>query len=189
MSSKTNGFAQGTVLEVAYSMLSLTSCVMLARIGLNFVKPKRWTVSDYPVFFAFACYATMCALYITLPPYMQRLYDVANGKIPPYPEMQLENNGNAAKHAQLVSLYYSFIVDTTTNLMVMALPISLTWNLQMPRSKKIGILTLFATGFICILFACLRVTQVAVNAAKPEADGQPLDPTWLAIWGMVECSI
>ena len=71
----------------------------------------------------------------------------------------------------------------------MALPIKLTWNLQMPRSKKNAILLLFATGFICILFACLRVAQVAHNAAKPEADGQPLDPTWLAIWGIVECSV
>jgi hypothetical protein len=52
-----------------------------------------------------------------------------------------------------------------------------------------AILVLFASGFVCVLFACLRVAQVAINAAKPEADGQPLDPTWLAIWGMVECSI
>jgi len=71
----------------------------------------------------------------------------------------------------------------------MALPTWLTWNLQMPRSKKISILCLFATGIVCILFACLRVTQVAINASTPEAAGQPLDPTWLAIWGMVECSI
>ena len=71
----------------------------------------------------------------------------------------------------------------------MALPTWLTWNLQMPRSKKISILCLFATGVICVLFACLRVMQVAINASKPEAAGQPLDPTWLAIWGMVECSI
>lgn len=71
----------------------------------------------------------------------------------------------------------------------MALPINLTWNLQMPRSRKNAILSLFASGFVCITFACLRVAQVAINAAKPEADGQPLDPTWLAIWGMVECSI
>jgi len=71
----------------------------------------------------------------------------------------------------------------------MALPTFLTWNLQMPRSKKISVLCLFATGIVCILFACLRVTQVAINASKPEAASQPLDPTWLAIWGMVECSI
>lgn len=71
----------------------------------------------------------------------------------------------------------------------MALPMKLTWNLQMARSKKYAILTLFGTGFVCIFFACLRVAQVAINASKPEAAGQPLDPTWLAIWGIVECSI
>ena len=91
MSSKTNGFTQGTVLKVAYSMLGVTSCVVLARVGFNLVKPKRLTVSDYLVFFAFSCYATMCALYITLSPYMQRLYDFINGRSPPYPEMEQEN--------------------------------------------------------------------------------------------------
>lgn len=90
MSSKTNGFAQGTVLRVAYSMLAWTSCVVLARAGVCFFKPRRVTASDYLVYFAFACYATMCALYISLSPHMQRLYDVANGVIPPYPEMESE---------------------------------------------------------------------------------------------------
>lgn len=63
----------------------------------------------------------------------------------------------------------------------MALPLKLTWNLQMPRNKKEAISLLFASDFVCILFACLRVVQVAINTAKSEADGQPLDPTWLAI--------
>jgi hypothetical protein len=52
-----------------------------------------------------------------------------------------------------------------------------------------SIRVLLGTGFVCILFAGVRVAQVAINAARPEADGQTLDPTWLAIWGMVECSI
>lgn len=59
----------------------------------------------------------------------------------------------------------------------------------MPRGKKISIMCLFATGFICVMFACLRVIQVGVNTSKPINKGLPLDPTWLAIWGMVECSI
>ncbi|KAF2996220.1 hypothetical protein E8E13_002562 [Curvularia kusanoi] len=266
MSSKTNGFAQGTVLKVAYSMLGLTSCVVLARAGLEISRLKRVTASDALVYLSFACFATMCALYISLSPYMQRLYDVANGTTPPYPELAQDSvkmtkmvfaapcmfwmtlwsvkfsllllyrrllvgletrytviwwgtagicllthvgnyffyfrscgtipgfwqdgcTGDSAKHAQLVSLYYSFSVDTATNLIIMALPMKLTWNLQMARSKKYAILTLFGTGFVCIFFACLRVAQVAINASKPEAAGQPLDPTWLAIWGIVECSI
>ncbi|KAF2031607.1 hypothetical protein EK21DRAFT_35065, partial [Setomelanomma holmii] len=248
------------------SMLGLTSAVILARIGLNILRPKPLIDSDYFVFVAFTFYATMCALYISVSPYMQRVYGVINGELAPYAEMKDDTvvmtkmvfaapcffwmtlwsikisllllyrkllngipkrysviwwgimalciltfagnyimyfrscgtisgfwndacSGNKAKNAQLASLYYSFTVDTSTNLMIMALPIKLTWSLQMPRNKKVAILLLFASGFVCILFACLRVAQVAINAAKPEADGQPLDPTWLAIWGMVECSV
>jgi hypothetical protein len=91
MSSLTNGFSQGTVLQVAYSVLTLTSCVVLARTGLGFLRPRPLTASDAFVIFAFACYATMCALYMSLSPLMQRLYDVANHKSPPYPEQGAEN--------------------------------------------------------------------------------------------------
>ncbi|RYN26799.1 hypothetical protein AA0118_g151 [Alternaria tenuissima] len=266
MSAKTNGFAQGTVLKVAYSMLGLTSSVVLTRIVLNILKPRRLTASDYFVFIAFVFHVTKCTLYVALSPYMQRVYAVSNGETEPYPELLHDRilmakmvftafcmfwailwsiklsllllyrrlligisqrytvvwwciagiclvtfagnyffyfqscgtipgfwtggcTGKGPHNTQLIGLYYSFSADTSTNVMIMALPIWLTWNLQMPRSKKVSILCLFATGVIYILFACLRVTQVAINAAKPEAIGQPLDPTWLAIWGMVECSI
>ncbi|KAL6705710.1 hypothetical protein ACN47E_006499 [Coniothyrium glycines] len=266
MSSRTNGFAQGVVLKVTYSMLSLTSSVMLARVGLNFFRPKRLTASDGFIFIAFAFYVTMCGLYIAVSPYMQRVYGVVNGTIAPYARLEHDRlmmarliliafcmfwmtlwsvkisllllyrrllvgmprrytiiwwsivticlvthfgnyamylrscgtllrfwqgrcSGKSEHEAQMASLYYSFTVDTSTNLMIMALPLWLTWNLHMPVRKKLAIHLLFASGFICIAFACLRVAQVAINAAKPEADAQPLDPTWLAIWGTVECSV
>jgi hypothetical protein len=72
MSAKTDGFAQDTVLKVAYSMLGLTSSVILARVGLNILKPKRLTASDYFVFIAFVLYVTKCALCIAMSPYMRR---------------------------------------------------------------------------------------------------------------------
>ena len=107
---------------------------------------------------------------------------------------------------QLTSLLYSFGADTLTNVLsmkdtrypsavsllilsptiVMALPIRLTWNLQMARGKKFGIIALFVTGAICIIVATLRVAQITHNVNKY---GQGIDGTWLAIWGMVECSI
>jgi hypothetical protein len=82
-SSKTNGFAQGTVLKVAYSMLGLTSFVILARSVLNILNPRGLGASDYLVFLAFVFYATLCALYITVSGYIQRVYGVINGDIPP----------------------------------------------------------------------------------------------------------
>jgi hypothetical protein len=87
MSSKTNGFTQGTVLKVAYVELAFTSSVMLARLALNIMRPKRLTPSDYFVFVAFAVFVTKCSLYIAVSPYMQRVYGVLNGETQLYPEL------------------------------------------------------------------------------------------------------
>jgi hypothetical protein len=87
MSSRTHGFALGTVIRVAYTMLGLTSLVILARVGLNIFSPRRLTASDYLVFVAFVFYVTMCVLYIIVSPYMQRVYGVVNGDIAPYETM------------------------------------------------------------------------------------------------------
>ena len=74
-----------------------------------------------------------------------------------------------------------------TNLMlsVMFLPIQLVWNLQMKLGKKIAIILLFASGFVCIAFATLRVVQVGSKAGGTTAPS----PTWLALWTVVESSI
>lgn len=104
---------------------------------------------------------------------------------------------------QLISLLYSYSADTLTNIMstyatflsgqwnlirflVMALPIRLVWNLQMPRSKKIGVIGLFATGAVCIVMATVRVARITQNVYQYNMG---IDGTWLAIWGMIECSI
>lgn len=66
----------------------------------------------------------------------------------------------------------------------MFLPIRLTWNLQMPRSQKIGIFVLFGSGFICILFATLRTVEIGV------VKGQVIspEPIWMSLWTVVETS-
>jgi hypothetical protein len=56
----------------------------------------------------------------------------------------------------------------------------------MARGKKIGVIALFATCALCIIIATLRVAQITHNVNKYD---QGIDGTWLAIWGMVECSI
>lgn len=71
-------------------------------------------------------------------------------------------------------------------LVVMFLPIRLTWNLQMPRKQKIGIFILFGSGFVCIAFATLRVVQLGLDghgrATTPE-------PKWLIFWTILECAM
>ncbi|KAK7547085.1 hypothetical protein BKA81DRAFT_331784 [Phyllosticta paracitricarpa] len=87
--------------------------------------------------------------------------------------------------AQIASLYYSFAVDVLTDLMIMVLPIRLIWNLQMPRSEKIGIGGLFCAALVCVLFAILRVVQVGV---KSKSNSTP-SSSWLALWAIIESSV
>lgn len=68
----------------------------------------------------------------------------------------------------------------------MSLPIRLVWNLQMRRSKKLGVMGLFATGAVCITVATIRVAQITKNVYQYDMG---IDGTWLAIFGMMECSI
>lgn len=68
----------------------------------------------------------------------------------------------------------------------MSLPIRLVWNLQMRRSKKLGVMGLFATGAVCIIVATIRVAQITKNVYQYDMG---IDGTWLAIFGMMECSI
>lgn len=67
----------------------------------------------------------------------------------------------------------------------MALPIRLIWNLQMPRTQKAGIMALFGIGTILITVATLRVVQIGTKA---QSSSQP-SASWLALWGVIECSI
>lgn len=67
----------------------------------------------------------------------------------------------------------------------MYLPIRLVWNLQMALGQKIAVIALFASGFICIAFATLRIVQICTMTGNSSAPS----PTWLALWTITESSI
>lgn len=87
---------------------------------------------------------------------------------------------------QVFTVYFGFSADTLTNILIMALPIRLTWNLQMPRSKKIGVYLIFLAAVICIIVATVRAVQVTHNIRKDPSSWKASQ--WLAVWGMVEAS-
>ena len=86
--------------------------------------------------------------------------------------------------AQIISLYYAFAVDVISDLIIMALPIGLVWNLKMSRTKKAGIVALFCVGLVAIATAIVRVVSIGVRAK----DSTP-SSTWLAFWGIIETGI
>ncbi|KAI4950053.1 hypothetical protein J4E91_004709 [Alternaria rosae] len=91
---------------------------------------------------------------------------------------------NEQKRAQF-SLWFAYAVDVAGDLAVMFLPFRMTWNLRLPRAQKLGIFVLFGSGWICIVFATLRVVQVSVKDGLPKIP----DPKWLQMWTIIETSM
>jgi hypothetical protein len=56
----------------------------------------------------------------------------------------------------------------------------------MQRSHKIGIFVLFGSGFICIVFATLRVIQLGIDGRGRTTTPEP---KWMLLWTVLECSM
>ena len=80
------------------------------------------------------------------------------------------------------SLYYSTAVDIICDLLIMALPLRLLWNLQINRQQKTALAAIFSLGFIIIIFAIVRVVETSASIHH-------VDPVWLALWSMIEAGI
>ncbi len=109
--------------------------------------------------------------------------------------------GPRSVRGQLASLYNSYAADIISDFMskvwchyvcynpltflVMILPIRVVWNLQVPRGQKIVIIALFASGFVCVAFATLRLVQIG----RQSSDTNSPNPTWLALWTLIETSV
>ncbi len=68
----------------------------------------------------------------------------------------------------------------------MTLPLGLIRNLQMHWKRKLSLGALFCLGFVCIAVSTIRAAYLGSGDqgkyARPE-------PSWLALWGIVESAI
>jgi hypothetical protein len=79
-----NAFSQTTVLKVGYASIGVVSLIVVARIALQSVRPRRLAPGDYLIFFAYTLFVSQCALYIAMAPVRLRVDDVTYGRRRPY---------------------------------------------------------------------------------------------------------
>ncbi|KAF2001648.1 hypothetical protein P154DRAFT_533828 [Amniculicola lignicola CBS 123094] len=87
--------------------------------------------------------------------------------------------------AQFASLYYTYAADVISDLAIMCLPIKLMWNLQMRRAQKLSIIALFCIGFVCVIFATIRVVRISVGV---DGNHSP-KTTWIILWAIIEAAV
>jgi hypothetical protein len=81
-----------------------------------------------------------------------------------------------SKHPATI-IQYEHLTDTYT---VMAIPISLLWNVRMNLAEKAGILIAFSAGIATIIAAFIRAFTMSPNSKDQ------VNVSWLAFWAAVE---
>jgi hypothetical protein len=88
---------------------------------------------------------------------------------------------------QAYSVIYSTAVDVATDLMIMALPLTILPSLQLDRKSKVGLAVVFSLGIFIIATAIARMTQILSIAYYRE--GVDVDTVSLFVWSIVEASV
>ncbi|KAJ3485602.1 hypothetical protein NLG97_g6778 [Lecanicillium saksenae] len=86
--------------------------------------------------------------------------------------------------AKEISLWFSLAADLSTDLLIMAVPLRVLWNLKISRIEKISIGLVFAVGLITMATAIIR--SVSLNSSS--STGQ-VSTTWLMLWAGIEGAV
>ena len=85
---QSTSFSSETVQAVGYASLAVVSAVVIARIALQYARPRRIVAEDYWVAFAYVLFVAQCVLYIILSLMRKRVQQYTNGDIGPYPRLK-----------------------------------------------------------------------------------------------------
>lgn len=82
----------------------------------------------------------------------------------------------------LVSLRLSTAADILSDLLIIALPMSLAVRVRLPWRSRLALCGVFALGMFVVLFSVVRIIVTNTNNTRPEL-------SWLALWSVIEASI
>jgi hypothetical protein len=82
----------------------------------------------------------------------------------------------------LVSLRFSTAMDMLTDVLIIALPMSLAVRVRLPGRSKLALCGIFALGGFIIFFSAIRVIVTNATHKRPEV-------SWLNLWSAIEASI
>lgn len=79
------------LLGTGYTLIIVTSSIIIARLCKALVRPKELKAEDYLLFVAYAFFMELTVLYIIVTPIIFRLAAVADGQLKPYPTIMQDS--------------------------------------------------------------------------------------------------
>ncbi|KOS16604.1 hypothetical protein ESCO_004936 [Escovopsis weberi] len=96
-----------------------------------------------------------------------------------------ECDGPADNRAKLISLWFSLASDLTTDLLIMAVPLRVVWDIKISRVERISLGFVFAVGLITMITGIIRSVTLSTTSATSATPGQ-VSTQWLVMWAGIE---
>jgi hypothetical protein len=87
----------------------------------------------------------------------------------------------ADEEMTIISIAYSTTVDVLIDVMIMAMPLSLLWKVQISTKQKLALAGVFSLGIVITIFAIIRAIEVTTRARE--------DTILLAFWSCLESAV
>jgi hypothetical protein len=108
----------------------------------------------------------------------------------PFEKVAMNCSSEKAIRWQEVTIKVNCALDVVTDVMIMALPISLLWSVKVSLGRKFLLAGLFSLVVITMAIAVVRVTVVSSGYTTTHGGArQQAEITWLYFWSFIEFAI
>jgi hypothetical protein len=109
--------SEDEALHTCYAMLTLTTLVILARLGVHLSKRRSFEAQDFYIYLSYVAFVGFWSLYVSLLGPLKKLNGLTNGTVQPYPTIT-DDLGYCARRlwsAQLV--FYACVFSVKLSLL------------------------------------------------------------------------
>ncbi|KAL2833479.1 hypothetical protein BJY01DRAFT_253529 [Aspergillus pseudoustus] len=144
------------IATVLYCPMALFVKVALLSILIRIFAPYKTKI-----FFIYIFLGALCVYYIIAEIVKIRMCD-------PVPAYWMQDDPNASCLDQRAALIADSVISVVSDLLILLLPLPLTWSLQMSRNKKLRVIGMLSAGGLATAFSIYRLILVLRDGSSPD---------------------
>ncbi|CEL10848.1 hypothetical protein ASPCAL13957 [Aspergillus calidoustus] len=144
------------VATVLYCPMALLVKIALLSIIIRIFSPYK-----NRILFIYVFLGALCIYYIIAEIVKIRMCD-------PVPAYWKQDDPNASCLDQRAALIADSVISVVSDLLILILPLPLTWSLQMSRNKKLRVIGMLSAGGLATAFSIYRLILVLRDGSSPD---------------------
>ncbi|KAL3464786.1 hypothetical protein BJX64DRAFT_253789 [Aspergillus heterothallicus] len=134
---------------------------LLVKIALLSILIRIFAPYKNKILFIYVFLGALCIYYIIAEIIKIRMCD-------PVPAYWTQDDPNASCLDQQAALIADSVISVVSDLLILLLPLPLTWSLQMSRNKKLRVIGMLSAGGLATAFSIYRLILVLRDGSSPD---------------------